>query len=136
MLRESKHQTRGEEIEKCLDGGLEPTYYFSIFIYSFETEDGMKRSEAGKHMEDDGMVQTGSWEYVGPDGRIYKVEYIADKNGFRPSGKKNNVFNQFLLGSFNITTFNEFDHILTISPNDVDFFGTLPLSNTLARREG
>ena len=21
----------GEEIEKCLDGGLEPTYYFSIF---------------------------------------------------------------------------------------------------------
>ena len=27
----SKHQTRGEEIEKCLDGGLEPTYFFSIF---------------------------------------------------------------------------------------------------------
>ena len=27
----SKRQTRGEEIEKCLDGGLEPTYYFSIF---------------------------------------------------------------------------------------------------------
>ena len=27
----SKRQTRGEEIEKCLDGGLEPSYYFSIF---------------------------------------------------------------------------------------------------------
>ena len=27
----SKRQTRGEEIEKCLDGGLEPTYHFSIF---------------------------------------------------------------------------------------------------------
>ena len=27
----SKRQTRGEEIEKCLDEGLEPTYYFSIF---------------------------------------------------------------------------------------------------------
>ena len=27
----SKCQTRGEEIEKCLDGGLEPTYHFSIF---------------------------------------------------------------------------------------------------------
>ena len=26
----SKQQTRGEEIEKCLDEGLEPTYYFSI----------------------------------------------------------------------------------------------------------
>ena len=27
----SKRQTRGEEIEKCLEGGLEPTYYYSIF---------------------------------------------------------------------------------------------------------
>ena len=27
----SKRQTKGEEIEKCLDGGLEPTYNFSIF---------------------------------------------------------------------------------------------------------
>ena len=27
----SKHQTRDEEIEKCIDGGLEPTYYFRIF---------------------------------------------------------------------------------------------------------
>ena len=28
----SKHQTRAKEIEKCLDEGLETTYYFSIFI--------------------------------------------------------------------------------------------------------
>ena len=28
-------QTRGEEIEKCLDGGLEPTYCFSNFILLF-----------------------------------------------------------------------------------------------------
>ena len=27
----SKRQTRGESIEKCLDEGLEPTYYLSIF---------------------------------------------------------------------------------------------------------
>ena len=27
----NKHQTRVEEIEKCLDEGLEPTYCFSIF---------------------------------------------------------------------------------------------------------
>ena len=27
----SKRQTRCEEIEKCLDEGLEPIYYFSIF---------------------------------------------------------------------------------------------------------
>jgi len=56
------------------------------YSFSFETEDGMKRSEAGKHMESGGMIQTGSWEYVGPDGKIYKVSYIADENGFRPTG--------------------------------------------------
>ena len=27
----SKRQTRAEEIEKCQDEGLEPTYYLSIF---------------------------------------------------------------------------------------------------------
>ena len=27
----SKHQTTAEAIEECLDEGLEPTYYFSIF---------------------------------------------------------------------------------------------------------
>jgi len=56
------------------------------YSFSFETEDGMKRTEAGKHMASGGMVQTGSWEYVGPDGNVYKVEYIADENGFRPTG--------------------------------------------------
>ena len=27
----SKHKTRGEEKEKCLDEGLESAYYFSVF---------------------------------------------------------------------------------------------------------
>ena len=31
LLQYSKRQTRAQEIEKCLDEGLEPTYYFSIF---------------------------------------------------------------------------------------------------------
>lgn len=56
------------------------------YSFSYETDDGMKRTEAGKHMESGGMLQTGSWEYVGPDGKVYKVEYIADENGFRPTG--------------------------------------------------
>ena len=27
----SKHQTRAEKIQKCLDEGIEATYYFSVF---------------------------------------------------------------------------------------------------------
>ena len=31
-LQYNKHQTRADKIGKCLDEGLEPTYYFSIFM--------------------------------------------------------------------------------------------------------
>ena len=36
----SKRQTRGEDIKKYLDGGLEPTYYLNIFTRKFETNFG------------------------------------------------------------------------------------------------
>lgn len=62
-------------------------YPFALLTYSYETEDGMKRSEAGILLESGGMSQTGSWEYVGPDGQVYRVEYVADENGFRPIGQ-------------------------------------------------
>ena len=34
----SKRQTTGEEIEKCIDEGLEPTHYFSIFTGDTDPE--------------------------------------------------------------------------------------------------
>ena len=34
----SIRQTRGEEIEKCQGGGLDPTYYFSIIRFIFKSK--------------------------------------------------------------------------------------------------
>ena len=38
----NKRQTRVEEIEKCLDEGLEPTYHFSIFNLSTSLNSTLK----------------------------------------------------------------------------------------------
>ena len=33
-----------------------------------------------------GVSHIGSWEFVGTDGQIYRTEFIADENGYRPVG--------------------------------------------------
>ena len=93
---------------------------------SYRTEDGQKRQEKGKvrcwtldigqpgkrlvsificKVNSGSMVTRGGWEYVGSDGRLYKVkhinfslvlldfmvlfqtEFIADELGYRPVGE-------------------------------------------------
>ena len=31
-----------------------------------------------------GYVMTGFWEYLGPDGTLYRTEFTADEGGYRP----------------------------------------------------
>lgn len=46
-------------------------------------EDGVP---TGKEEEKEIVVQTGSYSYPAPDGEIITINYVADENGFQPTG--------------------------------------------------
>lgn len=78
---------------------------FVNFSVSFETGNQIKQQATGYNkkvyvprLHSDGtksdeydtanvIVQTGSYSYVAPDGRLIQVSYIADENGFQPIGE-------------------------------------------------
>lgn len=60
------------------------------YKFSYETENGIKAQEQGevKNKGSENEIQTvsGSYSYTAPDGQVITVTYIADENGFQPSG--------------------------------------------------
>jgi len=64
------------------------------YAFQYETSDGTKQDQAGvlKDIQNEGaepgkgISMTGSYTFVGDDGQTYTVTYIADENGFQPSG--------------------------------------------------
>ncbi|XP_011494634.1 PREDICTED: flexible cuticle protein 12-like [Ceratosolen solmsi marchali] len=81
-----------------------PTQYGSITItkqeennnigvdgyhYSYEQSDGHKKEETAvltnPGTEDEALEVTGSFQYQTPDGKTYRVDYKADKDGFHPT---------------------------------------------------
>ncbi|XP_017476868.1 PREDICTED: flexible cuticle protein 12-like [Rhagoletis zephyria] len=60
------------------------------YDFSFETSDGIKRDESAE------LVDTGTGEkiwrvegyysWTAPDGKQYRVDFVADENGYRPTG--------------------------------------------------
>nr|XP_040582150.1 pupal cuticle protein 36-like [Lepeophtheirus salmonis] len=51
-------------------------------------ENGIKQEAVGSTVtngEESVVTMKGSYEYVGPDGQTYVVDWIADENGFQPS---------------------------------------------------
>lgn len=57
---------------------------------SYETSDGVSRSESAVvnnfGSDNEELTLQGSYSYTGDDGQVYTITYIADKNGFQPSG--------------------------------------------------
>jgi hypothetical protein len=63
---------------------------FYNFSDSFETSDGVKREEEAQlkniGSENESLAVRGSFSFVGDDGQTYTVDFIADENGYQPSG--------------------------------------------------
>ncbi len=63
------------------------------YSFDFASEDGIERSESGAQKQIDpqdpesvGTVMRGSYSYPSEDGTVIRVDWIADENGFQPSG--------------------------------------------------
>lgn len=64
----------------------------TIFFLSFETENKIRAQEnaviKNLNTADEGIASSGFYEYIGPDGFLYRVDYTSDENGFRPKMKR------------------------------------------------
>ncbi|XP_066139267.1 flexible cuticle protein 12-like [Euwallacea fornicatus] len=60
------------------------------YSYGFETSNGISQQEEGEltnpGSENESIAVRGSFQYTGPDGVVYQVNYVADDNGFQPQG--------------------------------------------------
>lgn len=60
------------------------------YVNRYQTSDGVSREEKAElknvGTENEALVVQGSYSYVGEDGVTYTVNYIADENGYRPTG--------------------------------------------------
>ncbi|CAB3239810.1 unnamed protein product [Arctia plantaginis] len=62
------------------------------YDFDFETENKIRAEETAvlknPNTVDEGIASKGFYEYIGPDGFMYRVDYTADEKGFRPSVKR------------------------------------------------
>ncbi|XP_022909081.2 endocuticle structural glycoprotein SgAbd-5-like [Onthophagus taurus] len=61
------------------------------YKFQYQTSDGMSREEnaelKNEGTDNEALVVQGSYSYVGSDGVTYTINYVADENGYRPTGE-------------------------------------------------
>ncbi|XP_063624709.1 cuticle protein CP14.6-like [Cydia splendana] len=61
------------------------------FSYGYETSNGIVESASGivknPNSENAALAVNGDYSYPGDDGKLYRVTYVADENGFQPQGE-------------------------------------------------
>ena len=62
----------------------------TFLVFSFESGNGIKVDESGSIKQIDpenaGTVARGSYSYTSPEGITITTSWVADENGFQPSG--------------------------------------------------
>ncbi|XP_055610968.1 endocuticle structural glycoprotein SgAbd-5-like [Uranotaenia lowii] len=63
------------------------------YNFAYEQSDGQKREETGELKPVDGaevpaISVKGSYEFTDPDGQRFRVDYVADERGYRPTVTK------------------------------------------------
>ena len=60
------------------------------YYYKYANENNIEAAESGKiddrNTENETLRAKGYYEYIGDDGQKYRVDYVADENGFQPLG--------------------------------------------------
>ncbi|XP_018580253.1 endocuticle structural glycoprotein SgAbd-8-like [Anoplophora glabripennis] len=61
----------------------------SSYQYAYDTENGISAQESGSLVAagpEPALAARGSYQYTSPEGVPVQISYIADENGFQPSG--------------------------------------------------
>lgn len=56
------------------------------YTYEYETQNGIVAQEQSQVVDPKTQRKTGFYQYPSPDGRIIRVDYVADENGFHATG--------------------------------------------------
>ncbi|CAH0558130.1 unnamed protein product [Brassicogethes aeneus] len=98
------------------------------YQYAYETSNQISAQEQGQLInpgtENESISVRGSYRYLGPDGVVYEVTYIADDNGFQPQGAHLPVIALFALVAVILAAPQGLEKDATVLRNDLENIGT------------